>query len=267
MTEKKFAFGKNWQEFLNCLNAGRFQAAQQSLSLFLGRPDLKTLSFLDIGCGSGLFSYGAFQLGAKRIVSIDIDPFSVQCCQHMHENAQRPANWEIYSGSVLDQAFLSQFKDFDIVYSWGVLHHTGKMWEAIKNAASLLKPNGLFYIAIYNKVDGPLGSEVWLKIKKLYNFGPRFLRPILEFLYTSALLIREVLHGQNPAKYVRNYQQDRGMNLITDVKDWLGGYPYEFATVEEIFHFMKSNFPKFKLVNVKSTNGLGNNWFLFQNTD
>ena len=259
-----FSFGLNWQLFLQNCNDERIRIARSSLIEFLGIENLRGKSFLDIGCGSGLFSYGAFQLGAERIVSIDIDPFSVQCCQHMHEKAHHPSHWQISQGSVLDKPFISQFKDFDIIYSWGVLHHTGRMWEAIQNAAELVKPGGVFYIAIYNKVEGPIGSEFWLRIKKIYNFGPKFLRPVLEFLYTAALVSREIVMRRNPVKYVKNYQQDRGMSLDTDVKDWLGGYPYEFATSQEIIDFMKKHFPAYVLTNTKTCASIGNNWFLFK---
>jgi 2-polyprenyl-6-hydroxyphenyl methylase/3-demethylubiquinone-9 3-methyltransferase len=54
------------------------------------------------------------------------------------------------------------------------------------------------------------------------------------------------------------------MDWITNIRDWLGGYPYEFATVEEVFKFMKINFPDFKLANIKTTNTVDANWFLFK---
>lgn len=260
-----FSFGRNWQLFLKKCNDEQIGVACSSLQEFMGIPDFKGKSFLDIGCGSGLFSYGAFKLGAERVVSIDIDPFSIQCCQHMHEKAQRPANWKIFQGSVLDQPFLSQFKDFDIVYSWGVLHHTGEMWTAIKNSASSVKKGGFYYIAIYNNVNGILGSRFWLKIKKFYNQAPKFVQGLMANLYCLAFIVKCFVNLENPISFIKNYKSFRGMSFKTDAIDWVGGYPYEFATVEEIFQFMKSNFPRFKLVNVKSTNHFGNNWFLYQN--
>ena len=259
-----FSFGKNWQLFLKSCNEDRIRIARESLQEFTRLQDFHGKTFVDIGCGSGLFSLGAFQLGAERIISVDVDAFSVQCCQYLHEQARCPANWEIMEGSVLDEKFLYRLGVFDIVYSWGVLHHTGNMWQAIRNAANLVKKGGLYYIAIYNKMGGSIGSDFWLKIKKVYNFGPGFLRPILEFFYTAALLLREVVRGRNPMGYIRNYQKERGMNLATDVKDWLGGYPYEFASVDDIKTFMKTNFPEFQLINLKTTGSIGNNWFLFR---
>lgn len=128
----KFSFGRNWQDFVkNYLNEHRIEIAIKSLTDFLGFNDLRGKSFLDIGCGSGLFSYCAYILGATYIISFDVDIYSVECCKLLHQKAGNPSNWQIYHGSILDNKFLSKLQKADIVYSWGVLHHTGSMWEAI----------------------------------------------------------------------------------------------------------------------------------------
>lgn len=268
MEEKiSFSFGKNWQIFLQSLNEERIRNAQSSISEFLELNDLEGKSFLDIGCGSGLFSYAAFRLKAKRIVSFDLDPFSVECCKYLREKANNPKNWEIYSGSILDDNFISKLGKFDLVYSWGVLHHTGKMWEAIKNSARLVSENGYYYIAIYHKVEGLLGSKFWLKVKKLYNSSPKIGKHILKFMYISIYFAANLVRLKNPLTKIKNYSSHRGMSWQTDVTDWLGGYPYEFASVEEVFQFMKRNFPNFRLINLKTTNRLANNWYLFKRID
>ncbi len=264
MKEKiTFSFGENWQEFLKSVNEERFRNARASITEFLGSESLEGKSFLDVGCGSGLFSHAAFSLGARKIVSFDIDPFSVECCKYMHKNANSPKNWEIYQGSILDHDFISQLGAFDIVYSWGVLHHTGKMWEAIKNSAGLVCKGGFYYIAIYNKVDGMRGSIFWVKIKKLYNACSPLGKHVLEATFILRYFVGQVIRLRNPLANIRNYKSHRGMNWRTDIKDWLGGYPYEFATVEEIFRFIRAYFPDFDLINIRTTNSLGNNWFLF----
>jgi SAM-dependent methyltransferase len=268
MTEKTtFSFGQNWQYFLKSLTEDSIKNAELSLIGFLHVEDLQGKSFLDIGCGSGLFSYAAFKLGAKKVVSFDADPFSIGCCNYLHKKANSPENWDIYEGSVLDQNFIVQLGKFDIVYSWGVLHHTGNMWEAIKNSARLVDKGGYYYIAIYNKVQGKRGSEFWLKRKKLYNQSPKIVKYGLELHHICLYhIIVPLVRGKNFIKAIKNYDSRRGMNWRRDITDWLGGYPYEFATVEEIFTFMKTNFPDFKLVNIKTTNTVGNNWYLFQLT-
>jgi len=259
-----FSFGRNWQDFLKSLSEDRFKNAKFSLTEFLGLDNLQGKSYLDIGCGSGLFSYAAFGLGADKVVSFDLDPFSIECCKYLREKADSPRNWELYQGSILDDNFISKLGKYDIVYAWGVLHHTGKMWEAIKNSAELVNNGGYYYIAIYNKVEGMMGSEFWLRIKKLYNSSPRIGKRALEALYMSAYFIVYLFSLRNPVTNIRNYKSHRGMSWRTDIIDWLGGYPYEFATVAEIVEFMKTNFPNFNCINTKKASGLANSWYLFQ---
>lgn len=259
-----FSFGKNWQDFIQNLDTRRFDTARASLQEFLEISDLKGKTFVDIGSGSGLFSAAAHALDAEKIVSFDIDAFSVECTRFLHTKAGNPAHWTIQEGSVLDTEFLSGLDTFDVVYAWGSLHHTGDMYQAIRNAAHLTKPKGVFMFAIYNKVSTRYGSLFWLKFKKFYNASPLITKRIVEFCYMGKLIFHYLIHSKNPFTVIRDFKTKRGMSWRHDIIDWLGGYPYEFATTEEIFRFMKVNFPDFTLVNIKSTNGLGNNQFLFR---
>lgn len=261
-----FPFGKNWQRFLSSIGEEQIGQACQSLKSFMEVPNLADKSFVDIGCGSGLFSYAAFLLGARQIVSIDIDPFSVSCVQYLHEKAGQPSHWTIHQGSALDAKFLSELGTFDIVYSWGVLHHTGRMWQAVKNSAGLVSAKGLYYIALYNKVEGRFGSRMWMRIKRFYNVSPKPVKWLIQLLFILIRHVgRNILRLKNPFEVLRNFGAGRGMRWRSDMIDWLGGYPYEYATVEEVFAFMKKGFPLFTLINIKTEPGLGNNWFLFRN--
>lgn len=250
---------------MRTLNEDRFKNAEQSLTSFLKIDNLRGLSFLDIGAGSGLFSYAAHNLGAREVVSFDADSFSVECCRHLHRKAGNPGNWKIYEGSILDGNFISGLGKFDVVYSWGVLHHTGRMWDAVRNSAELVNKGGYYYIALYRKVAGVMGSGFWLKIKKLYNFSPSAGKWLLEIIYMLAYFAGNFIRLKNPVKKIRNYKSVRGMSWRRDVVDWLGGYPYESATKREVVDFMVSGFPSFKLINaVMASSALANNWYLFK---
>lgn len=266
----QYDFGENWTNFLNnSYDSSRLENARQSLQNFLGVKTLKGKTFLDVGCGSGLFSLAAHTLEAEKVLSFDVNPKSVQCCEKLRSTVPNSENWEVREGSILDEGFVSQLGQHDIVYAWGVLHHTGKMWRAIENTFGLVKDGGKFYLAIYNKADGfavyPDGrfgsSKFWQVEKKFYTSLPKVFQSAVDSLAAAAYVTSHVAIGRNPYKKMKDHKDARrGMEWMTDLRDWLGGYPYEYATAEEIFAFAKPH--GFLLENLKTNNGLLNNEFL-----
>ncbi|RMD57759.1 class I SAM-dependent methyltransferase [Candidatus Woesearchaeota archaeon] len=260
LKKRHFSFGKNWQKFLKKLTPQRIEEAEKSLKEWLG--DISGKTFIDIGCGSGLFSLAANRLGAK-VTSVDIDDQSIECTKELKKRFGG-GDWKIIKGSALDSNFIKSLGQYDIVYSWGVLHHTGDMWLAIENITQLVKPKGVLYIAIYNKSTRKLEgtSELWKKIKKFYNKTNFILKKIIYILYTTYLIAGITLHGRNPIKYIREYKSNRGMDFFTDIKDWLGGYPYEYATPKEVENFL--GLEGFDLVREKTVRSIGCNEYLFK---
>lgn len=261
---KHFSFGKNWKNFLKHLNNKRIEKAENSLIVFLnGKENIVGKTFIDVGCGSGLFSLVAYRLGAGKVVSIDIDDASVACAKYLREKVGKPEQWEIKTGSVLNKNFLNSLDTFDIVYSWGVLHHTGNMYQAIENITHLVHSMGKLYIAIYNdnrkKLEGT--SSFWLKAKRRYNKSGKVVKMIIEIIYTAYYIIGLMANWKNPIIYIKNYHSFRGMNFMSDIKDWLGGYPYEYASIEKIISFLDTlGFACSKYTTARS---IGCNEFLF----
>jgi len=261
---QRFEFGKNWQGFLSTLTDERIKIAEKSITDMMKINDLNGKKVLDIGSGSGLFSLAARRLGAE-IISFDYDPASVACTKELRSRYMPDdQSWIIQEGSVLDKDFLQTLGSFDLVYSWGVLHHTGDMRSALENTASLVKKNGTLFIAIYNDQGGV--SRFWKKVKESYCSGlpgKTIVSAIfIPYLFSKALLAC-MLRREN---VFAEYKKNRGMSITHDWFDWLGGFPFEVATVEEIFHFFRDR--GFVLNNIKTTNSLGNNQFVFvRNSD
>jgi len=232
--ESHFAFGENWAAFSASIDQGRIDQAAADLRRLLPEGELVGKSFLDIGSGSGLSSLAAIRAGAASVTALDIDPNSVATTQATLSRFAADALWTARQESVFELS-PERIGTFDVVYSWGVLHHTGDMWRAISTAASLVKPGGHFVLAIY--VKSPV-CPAWKVEKRLYTALPRWLQPVIRWPFTLAYLAGIAATGRSPRGYVRDYHSNRGMSFHHDIHDWLGGYPYESASTEEILAFL-----------------------------
>ena len=260
---QRFEFGQNWSRFLNVLNEERILEAENSIKSLLEVTTLQGKRFLDIGSGSGLFSLAARRLGAS-VHSFDYDPKSVACTQELRRRYfPDDPNWRVEEGSALDDEYLRTVGQFDIVYSWGVLHHTGSMWKALDNAATRVADAGKLYISIYNDQGGT--SRRWTAVKKAYNRLPRRLKVLVlwpTFLYIWGPIALYDLTRAKPFASWRNYGGKRGMSPWWDLVDWVGGYPFEVAKPEEIFDFYRQR--GFRLIQLTTCGGsLGCNQFVF----
>lgn len=266
---ERFAFGANWQRFLANISPDTIDKAVQSLRDMLGVGDLSGRTFLDAGSGSGLFSLAAHRLGA-RVTSFDFDPQSVACTEELRRrygDVRGGETWDIKTGSVLDAGFMDSLGTFDVVYSWGVLHHTGDMWSAIDRAAAATKPHGLLYIAIYN--DQGWRSKAWTVVKKRYNSSGPLTRALIVFTVgIRAEARRAVLRAVERVVGTRTLAEtrtDRGMARFTDLIDWVGGWPFEVARPEQIFDHLTAR--SFVLKHLSTRGGsLGCNEFVFENS-
>lgn len=239
--EMRYGFGKNWQEFIErTLSDDIVQKSVEHMKSFMRVDSLAGKSFLDIGCGSGIHSLAALRLGAERVFAFDYDQNSVDTSLKVREWSQVKGDWHVQQGSVLDRAFMESLPKFDIVYSWGVLHHTGSMWEAVENAAIPMRPDGEFYIALYSSdIYVNPTPEFWIKLKRAYNQADPLTKALMEVKYFYWQLMRPEIEAGRPLQNVTNYGK-RGMTAWTDVKDWLGGYPMEFASFAETRDFCKA---------------------------
>ncbi|MGA2092705.1 MAG: class I SAM-dependent methyltransferase [Sedimentisphaerales bacterium] len=257
----QFDFGSNWKEFsAKALSPEKIQQARNDFQALMAGINIQGATLLDVGFGQGLTLLVAAELGAK-VSGLEINLISIEVLEFNKQKFPKIKDYSIpvMIGSILDTKMISDLKkvDYDIVHSWGVLHHTGNMWEAIKITTELVKPNGHLIISIYNR---HWTSKIWLLIKWLYNKSPQiiqkfFVYSLFPIIYTAKFLVT----GQNPLK------SKRGMDFFYDVIDWVGGYPYEYASKEEVIKYVENlGFKCLRCIPAPVPTGC--NEFIFQRT-
>lgn len=261
-----FGFGKNWERYIKQhFSDERVEDSRKHILDFLNLQNLSGKYFLDVGCGSGLHSLAALRAGAARVVSFDFDQTAVDTTNRVRQMAGSPDNWKVLQGSILDSKFLQLIEPADIVYSWGVLHHTGAMWQAFENTARLLKERSLLYVALYTSGVVKPSDEFWLKVKQQYNQVNWFGKRSLELWYIWEFFLNKKLSAlPGLVRTITGYSSRlRGMEFYTNVVDWLGGWPMEFAKIEDVKRFAIEK-EGLRLINIAT--GEANTEYLFGRT-
>lgn len=263
MSKERFEFGKNWESFSRLIDDESIRQAEDRIAAFLATRDLSGKTFLDIGCGSGLHSLAALRLGAKEVLAIDLDPDSVATTRAVMERFWHNGNVSVRKLSVFDLD-KERIGEFDMVYSWGVLHHTGDMNRAIQMAAAHVRRGGLFAVALYGKTRY---CGMWKRIKRWYVNATPSRQAWAERMYVRLFGFYMLLRGKRLSTHIANYKKKRGMDFYHDVRDWIGGYPYESIAPQELASLLAPR--GFELVrqNVRKRSGLfgsGNDEYLYR---
>lgn len=258
--DRRFDFGANWSSFLKRLDADRIANAERSLAAMLGTDRLDGRRFLDVGSGSGLMSLVARRMGAT-VHSFDVDPACVRCTRELRARFQgQDDDWTVEQGSILDPEFVAGLGPADVVYAWGVLHHTGDLWRAVETTFGLVADDGVLFLALYN--DQGWKSRGWRRVKRLYCSGSPG-RWAVTGVFVPWLFLDTLRHCLMQRRNLfADYRKERGMSVLHDWIDWLGGYPFEVASLEEVF--ARCSREGFRLVNLRSAHGTsGNNELVF----
>ena len=235
--QRHYSFGKNWLGYSQIIGSSEIDSVTSDLTILLNMKNLKQVSVLDIGSGSGVHDVGFYRLGCRNLTAIDYDQDCVKATQLTLEKFCPGSGFRVFQGDILSKDMQSLGK-FDLVYSWGVLHHTGNLYGAIRNAASLVAEGGQFAIALYRKT---LLCGFWKAEKRVYSILPTIIQRFIEVIYISFFSLCLLFFRKTSIfNYIKNYSSKRGMNFFADVRDWLGGYPYESISPDDLRILMSS---------------------------
>ena len=234
--ESHFAFGQNWASYAESVDTRQIDEAIAGLRKLLGDYDLVGKRFLDIGCGSGIHSVAAACLGASEIMAVDLDPDSVGTTKALLERFARNSRWRVEQISVFDLE-PEVLGTFSVVYSWGVLHHTGNMNLAIRKSTAMVGDGGRFLFALYYRT---WMCPFWKMEKRWYSRASQSAQSLVRGLFVTLFMMRLWAAGRGLRKHVDDYHEShRGMDFYHDVHDWLGGYPYESISSDEVEELMR----------------------------
>lgn len=258
----RFGFGKNWKSYIQTLTSESIAESRKAIVESLGRSDFNGVRVLDIGSGSGLSSLAFLEMGAD-VTAFDYDQDSFECTMSLlTEKAPSAAKWRALQGSVLDVEFMRSLGTFDLVYSWGVLHHTGAMWRAMDNTALAVKDGGILLIALYN--DQGILSKLWKAVKWVFcssRLGRLVVKTIFYPVFFAFSIFKDLKNREVPMSHIRSYNHNRGMSIVHDWADWLGGYPFEVAAESAVMKWAKEQ--GMVAMGKRITAGLGCSEFVF----
>ncbi len=229
LAESHFAFGKNWAAYAAKISEAEIAEAQNGLRRLVGE-ELPGRRLLDIGCGSGVHALSALRLGASSVLAVDLDTDSVATTRALLEQRAAGGPWEVRHESVFALS-PETAGTFDVVYSWGVLHHTGDMVRAMTKAAAMVAPGGIFAFALYRRV---WMDWFWRLEKRWYAKASPAAQRRAQAVHVALFKAGLTVTGRNAARYIAEYRGNRGMDFHHDVHDWMGGWPYESISDEEV---------------------------------
>jgi SAM-dependent methyltransferase len=132
-------------EFFSRTEAARYQR-EAFIARFARFSAWRGKSVLEVGCGTGC-DLSMFGRHGARVVGVDLTPNSAALA------AQRLRHHGAAGLVMVGDCEQLPFDDdiFDLVYSWGVIHHTPNTERAVAEIIRVAKPGGSVTVMIYNR--------------------------------------------------------------------------------------------------------------------
>ena len=201
-------------------------------------PDRNFNRILDAGCGTGVCSL-ALAERANQVLAVDMSLQSLKTAVELAHKIGRH-NIEFKQASVLDLPFASE--SFDLVYSWGVIHHTPSPIRALDELVRVLAPGGLLVLAAYRKTRLTVIHEIARKF--CLRLPPLLRKPVVKFVAIPIGIVAQLLG----LKELR----DDNLSLESKIEDWLFVPEKHFFSFQEMRDLLEQHHLVFKLIQEKT---------------
>ena len=115
-------------------------------SLFVDFDSLEGKDVLEVGCGSGIAVQMFAEAGAD-VTAVDLTPWAVRTTRARLEAFG--LGGEVSEADAEDLPFKSD--SFDLVFSWGVIHHSSDMDRALAELVRVARPGAQVVLMVYNR--------------------------------------------------------------------------------------------------------------------
>jgi SAM-dependent methyltransferase len=195
----------------------------------LGIPEqeYRNRRILDCGCGTGEFTCWYAAQG-NHVTAVDLSGPSLEQAKVYAEQYDLSDQIDFVRMSVLDLEFADD--SFDLVYSYGVLHHTPDPARGFKNMVRVCKPGGIIIVSVYSRysrfihrqkqrvINRIAGDD----IEKRFKWGKRL------FPLTARKLKLRAHDGSDAVLYDQFSIPHESHHTIGEVLGWLDKHNLEY---------------------------------------
>ena len=153
---KEFAFGS--RDYFDAIEAYRYGVYSPWMKEKIGFDRYAGKRVLEVGCGTGT-DLLQFARGGAQVTGVDLTPRSIEIARKRFEVYQLRGEFALGDAEQL------HFPDdsFDVVYSFGVIHHTPDTERAIREIHRVLKPGGKAVVMVYHRSSLYYWAGIMLK--------------------------------------------------------------------------------------------------------
>jgi ubiquinone/menaquinone biosynthesis C-methylase UbiE len=193
---------------------------------------------LDGGCGTGVCS-AALSAVAQRVVSLDISEDSLRVGEKIIQELSLD-NVNFVEGSLVAIPFFDG--TFDLVFSWGAIHHTSHPVQALDELCRVLKTKGVLILAVYLKTHLTWLHEVVRKMCLCAKGFPGFKRIFIKTIVGCITLHDKV--------YALDIARD-DVSVESLVEDWFFVPEKHFFTIDQMRGLFEQRNLDFELLHKK----------------